>query len=128
MCYICTGCGAYVGTHVPRPKQALGVLADAEMRKLKVECHDIFDSFWKGKPKSRKKRRDLYSWLSKQMKIDVSQCHFGYFEKEQLNKAREILESVKDYKMVYDNNGNIHFEPDNPQEALEAMKNKSEKY
>ena len=26
-CYHCTNCGAYVGTHKPRPKDALGILA-----------------------------------------------------------------------------------------------------
>lgn len=109
-CYICTHCGAYVGTHIPRPKQALGVLADAEMRKLKIECHDIFDSFWKGKPKQRKKRKDLYWWLSKEMGIDIDDCHFGYFGKEELKKAKAILDSVKNSKMIYDNCGNIHFE------------------
>ena len=31
-CYLCTNCGAYVGTHKPRPREALGLLADAKMR------------------------------------------------------------------------------------------------
>ena len=27
-CYLCLACGAYVGTHKPHPKEALGLLAD----------------------------------------------------------------------------------------------------
>lgn len=34
-CYLCTQCGAYVGTHKPRPQEALGLLADERMRKEK---------------------------------------------------------------------------------------------
>jgi hypothetical protein len=44
-CYLCQNCRAYVGTHKPRPKEALGVLADGRMRKGKMCCHEIFDSF-----------------------------------------------------------------------------------
>lgn len=36
-CYLCTKCGAYVGTHKPRPKEALGLLADEQMRKGKID-------------------------------------------------------------------------------------------
>lgn len=63
-CYLCTSCGAYVGTHKPRPREALGLLADARMRAGKQMCHAIFDSKWKGKPKAHKKRQDLYRWLA----------------------------------------------------------------
>ena len=31
-CYLCEQCGAYVGTHKPRPREALGLLADEPMR------------------------------------------------------------------------------------------------
>ena len=34
-CYLCTQCGSYVGTHEPRPTEALGLLADSQMRTLK---------------------------------------------------------------------------------------------
>ena len=33
-CYLCTQCGSYVGTHEPRPTEALGLLADSQMRTL----------------------------------------------------------------------------------------------
>lgn len=59
-CYLCTECGTFVGTHRPWPREALGLLADARMRKGKKLCHELFDPFWRGKPKAQKKRRDLY--------------------------------------------------------------------
>lgn len=52
-CYICTNCRAYVGTHGPRPKEALGLLADDRMRKGKTVCHELFDKYWKGKLASK---------------------------------------------------------------------------
>jgi DNA-directed RNA polymerase subunit RPC12/RpoP len=59
-CYLCLKCGAHVGTHKSRPKEALGLLADERMRKGKILCHEIFDSKWKGRKKAGKKRSDLY--------------------------------------------------------------------
>lgn len=32
-CYYCTKCHAYVGTHKPEPRKALGLLANPEMRR-----------------------------------------------------------------------------------------------
>lgn len=97
-CYYCTNCHAYVGTHVPRPKESLGILADANMRNQKIKCHAIFDELWKhedtGK-KRHKKRVEAYKWLAEQMNIDVSDCHFGYFSLDQLNEAYDILKEVK---------------------------------
>ena len=62
-CYYCTNCHAYVGTHVPRPKEALGILADANMRNQKIKCHAMFDELWKhedtGKKRHKKKSRSI---------------------------------------------------------------------
>ena len=109
-CYLCKNCGAYVGTHAPRPKEALGLLADSNMRKGKILCHEIFDSFWKGKNKAHKKREDLYKWLAEQMQIPIEECHFGWFSLEELRSAYSILVTIKDKSMQYDNNGRIYFE------------------
>ena len=108
-CYLCETCGAYVGTHKPRPKEALGLLADESMRKGKMMCHALFDPLWRGKKKAHKKRKDLYRWLSKQMEVPIEDCHFGYFDLSQLRKAYKILRSVQSQKMAYDNCGNIYF-------------------
>ena len=106
-CYLCTRCGAYVGTHKPRPREALGLLADARMRAGKQMCHAVFDSKWKGKPKAHKKRQDLYRWLAQRMDIPIDDCHFGYFDLTQLRKAYKILLEIKEQELKYDNNGNI---------------------
>lgn len=87
--YLCTNCGAYVGTHKPRPKEALGILANAEMRTMKMKCHDIFDGLWK----NREQRNKLYERLSKELQIPVNDCHFGYFDLNRLNEAYEILKT-----------------------------------
>lgn len=109
-CYLCRSCGAYTGTHRPRPKEALGLLADEPMRKGKSMCHDLFDAMWKGKRKARKKRKDLYAWLADRMGIPVEECHFGYFDIHQLRKAFLILKTVCGQEMLYDNNGRVYFE------------------
>lgn len=93
--YRCTSCGAYVGTHKSRPKEALGLLADKEMRDWKMKCHDIFDSLWKGRKRQSAKRNMCYVWLAKQLDIPLSECHFGYFDLETLKHAYEILRLAK---------------------------------
>lgn len=114
MCYLCTSCGAYVGTHKSRPREALGLLADKQMRTGKMMCHALFDAKWQGKPKSRKKRRDMYIWLSKRMHIPVEECHFGYFDLGQLRQAYRFLVEIEDEPLDYDSRGNIvnHLEGD----------------
>lgn len=86
-CYLCTACGAYVGTHRPRPKEALGILANERMKKGKRVCHEIFDKLWK----NGRERRVLYAKLAEEMGIPVEMCHFGYFDMEQLKRAYKIL-------------------------------------
>lgn len=113
-CYLCTKCRAYVGTHKPRPRDAMGLLANSEMRELKKVCHALFDPLWMGKPKAHKKRNDLYYWLSKQMNIPYAECHFGYFDIEQLERAWQILVEVQDKQMCYDKYGQIFFETSAP--------------
>nr|WP_155151944.1 MULTISPECIES: zinc-finger-containing protein [unclassified Pseudoflavonifractor] len=109
-CYYCTKCGSYTGTHKPRPREALGLLADERMRKGKMACHGLFDPMWKGKPKAGKKRQDLYCWLAEQMGMSAEECHFGYFDLQQLRRAYKILLGVQDKPMMYDNCGRLRFD------------------
>ena len=108
-CYLCTSCGAFVGTHKPWPREALGILANPAMRKGKKLCHELFDSFWRGKRKAQKKREDLYFWLSEQMGMSREDCHFGYFDLEQLRQAYRILQTIQRQEMRYDSYGNLYF-------------------
>lgn len=88
-CYFCEKCNAYVGTHKPRPKEALGILANAEMRKLKMKAHSIFD-------KLRGSKREKYKRLAKLMNINEADCHFGYMDTHQLIKAINIMKGELD--------------------------------
>ena len=108
-CYLCSNpyCDSYVGTHTTRPKKAFGLLANANMRKGKILCHDIFDSKWRGKNKAKRKRRELYRWLAEQLDISVNGCHFGYFDLYTLRRAYRILLQIKDVDLKYDNKGRI---------------------
>ena len=90
--YICTQCRASTGTHIPNPKEALGILANAEMRKLKMDCHAIFDPLWTNEKRRRDARRDAYGRLARAMNIPFRDCHFGHFDKEQLIQALQILQ------------------------------------
>lgn len=101
-CYHCRKCGAYVGTHKPRPKEALGILADKEMRQMKMACHDIFDTLWK----THKERQRCYKMLADKLGIDVKDCHFGYFDKRMLQASYEILQDM-DERSEKDGVGNI---------------------
>ena len=97
-CYLCTNCHAYVGTHKPRPTEALGLLSNKEMREKKMRCHDLFDTLWKNEPTSMKRRiarKAAYQKLSNMMDIPVEECHFGYFDLKQLEKAYAILQKMK---------------------------------
>ncbi|MGN0464923.1 MAG: zinc-finger-containing protein [Lachnospiraceae bacterium] len=95
-CYYCTECNAYVGTHKPRPREALGILANKEMRELKKKCHLKFDKLWKGKRRAKDRRHNLYGRLAGELQIPLSQCHFGYFDTGMLLKALEVLDGWKD--------------------------------
>lgn len=106
-CYLCTACCAYVGTHKPWPRKALGLLADERMRAGKKMCHAIFDSKWKGQKKAHKKRNDLYRWLAAKMQIPIEDCHFGHFDLDQLRTAYKILKQIENQPLEYDNCGNI---------------------
>lgn len=86
-CYVCTWCGAYVGTHKYRPRQALGILANEEMRELRKKCHELFDKTW-DTPEERKVR---YMELAQKMHMNTEACHFAYFNTELLEKAYKIL-------------------------------------
>lgn len=94
--YYCTECGAYVGTHIPRPEDAFGILADEEMRELKKKYHSIFDEMWvheKTLKQKKKARKSAYNWLADELQIPIENCHFGYFDKDMLNKALLRLQS-----------------------------------
>lgn len=94
-CYLCTQCGAYVGTHKPYPEVALGILANDEMRRAKIICHNAFDAMWRGKKHAQSKRNRAYEELARALKIDAEQCHFGYFDIPMLRRAYVAVKQMK---------------------------------
>lgn len=81
MMYLCRTCRAYVGVH-KGSNQALGRLANEELRKMKNNAHEVFDQLWKGymgKHPPRFRRNEAYDWLAKELGIPRELCHIGMF-------------------------------------------------
>ena len=95
-CYHCTKCGAVVGTHKEKPLEAMGLLADKEMRDWRQKAHSMFDKFWK----TQEQRTACYQRLADEMGIPFEDCHFAYFTTKQLEQAYTIL--VKWWREMYD--------------------------
>jgi hypothetical protein len=74
--YQCAPCDAYVGCH-PGTTDALGRLADADLREAKMAAHAAFDPIWKT---GQKKRGSAYAWLCDQLGIEKKDCHIGMFD------------------------------------------------
>ena len=95
-CYLCTECGAYVSTH--KSKEATGILANNQMRKMKKKCLLLFNKQWSNRSSykaSQKAMKKAYSELAEKLGISVEECNFGYFDLDMLNKAYEILNSAE---------------------------------
>lgn len=58
------------------PREALGILADKRMRRLKMECHELFDRTWD----TNAERRERYARLAAGWESQ-SPSAFGYFER-----------------------------------------------
>ena len=88
--YLCECCGAYVGMH-PFTNIPLGTLADKELRELRKISKYFFNQIWQ--EECLLSRSDAYAELAKRMGIPAEQCHFGWFNKEQCYKAREVCDA-----------------------------------
>ena len=95
-CYHCKECDAKVGTHIDRPLEAYGILANREMSELRQKNHNMFDKFWRNKTD----KTVLYHKLEEEMGIPFEECHFGYFTTEQLERSYKIL--IKWWRAKYD--------------------------
>lgn len=98
--WACEPCGAWVGCH-PGKTVPLGRLANAELRKAKIEAHAAFDPLWKRKFRKRVKERGPeyrkgwargsgYKWLAGQLGIDRKDCHIGMFDVETCKRVVEV--------------------------------------
>lgn len=84
--YLCDDCGAYVGLH-PNTDIPLGILADSETREAR-KIHK--QAFLKLQASRSWSRREAYAWLAEAMNIPVGECHWGWFDKSQCEKAGAI--------------------------------------
>ncbi len=92
-CYYCDNCGAYVGTHKGRTKDALGILSDGKTRALRALCHEEFNKHFM----MRSSKNILYYKLATEMDIPYENCHFGYMKQAELEKALEIMRGWGDF-------------------------------
>lgn len=92
--WTCVACRAWVGCH-PGTENALGRLADAELRAAKQAAHAAFDPLWlrkmmrEGCSKSQA-RRAGYRWLAVQLGIPFKQCHIGYMSLDECARVVEV--------------------------------------
>lgn len=89
--YLCSECNAYVGCH-KGTTEAMGSVANAELRKLRHLAHEWFDSIWKNKLK--RSRYNAYSWLSLRMELNKNITHMGLFDEPQ---CKMVIEISSDY-------------------------------
>jgi ssDNA-binding Zn-finger/Zn-ribbon topoisomerase 1 len=82
-------CDAYVGCHKGTDKP-LGRLANATLRRRKMEAHAAFDPLWQA---GEMKRSEAYAWLAKQLGIPAKRCHIGEFDVDTCNLVVQVCEA-----------------------------------
>ncbi len=73
-------------------------MADANLRKLKIRGHALFDPIWKAAWKLRGGSKNFhrsaaYRWLSDSIGIHFMECHFGMFDDDRCSAAITFLEN-----------------------------------
>lgn len=104
MIYVCRPCSAYVGVH-KGTDNALGRLANAELREAKMEAHHWFDQIsrtgiinevWPVFIKGISNRSKSYLWLSRHLGLITEDCHIGMFDVDTCLKVTEISKKAID--------------------------------
>jgi hypothetical protein len=94
MIYLCKPCDAYVGCH-KGTANALGRLANKELREYKKEAHKYFDMLWK---EFGFKRKEAYIRLSEYLGLPIYYTHIGMFSVDTCKKVIEwSKEMIKDH-------------------------------
>lgn len=94
MIYICRTCNAYVSVH-KGTDQALGRLANKQLRVLKHEAHEYFDKIWRFK---LMKRTEAYTWLSSVLELPEEYTHIGMFSEK---TCRQVIYVSKQLLQKY---------------------------
>lgn len=103
--YRCIPCNAHVGCHAyGHGQRPLGRLANAKLRKAKMQAHAAFDPIWQswvddGIPKF-KARNAAYKWLAEQLKIPRDLCHIGLMSIHQCGQVVEICLQERSRKLT----------------------------
>lgn len=126
MIYICPNCRAYVGVHKGTDK-AKGRLANAELRRCKIEAHLYFDQIYK---RGIMKRTEAYKWLSEQLGLPPEFTHIGMFNPETCAKvvqvSKKLLQSMR-FALRNQEKIKEHFEP-NGDEMLNQIKDSLKRF
>jgi hypothetical protein len=88
--YLCAPCDAYVGCHAGT-RRPLGRLANAELRRAKVDAHAAFDPIWRNSIS----RSEAYRWLATMLRIPASACHIGMFDVEQCRRVVQVVREAR---------------------------------
>ncbi len=98
--WLCKPCQAWVGVHRNSSSHVpLGRLANADLRRLKIKAHALFDSLWRaamhhrGWSKSRA-RMLAYRWLATELEIQVKKCHIGYMDETDTCRVIRLCQAV----------------------------------
>lgn len=92
--WLCAPCNAYCGVHKNSHDHApLGTPANAELRKLRLKVHELFDPLWKT---GRHTRNAAYGILSTFVGIRKKDTHIGRFNETQCKKAIAKLLTYKE--------------------------------
>jgi hypothetical protein len=97
--WLCRPCSAWVGVHAGSPTyQPLGRLADANLRRAKMQAHAAFDPLWRQPPNSAKAgaRKRAYAWLAAAMGLTARQTHIGAFDEAQCARVVELCETARE--------------------------------
>jgi hypothetical protein len=86
----CEPCKAWVGCH-EGTENAMGRLANAELRQAKMDAHAAFDPLWREGDRTRKQ---AYQWLADKLGMPFKKCHIGYFSVEQCKQVINVCGEV----------------------------------
>lgn len=102
--WVCPNCGAYIGCHKKGARtkhkgQAvtsdgtipLGIPANASLRKLRMQAHDLFDPIWRGGVIARRK---AYAKMAAHLGIHIDDCHISHFNETEIRQFIDAIPMV----------------------------------
>ena len=91
---MCPKCKAYVGCH-KLTSFPLGMVANADLRRLRAVAHKYFDNMWKrkvvgGVRGGKRARSAAYKWLRTEFCIPKCYCHIAMFNEQACEAVIEL--------------------------------------